>query len=775
MFDPERYRKIYVSQPLINVNMILQDQTNESPETSDNFQTMGYRIASSAKAFAILSDSLYANKIPAIIRELSCNACDSHVEAGTPDLPFDLHLPTPLEPWFEIRDYGVGMDHDEIATVYTTYFESTKTARNDLIGALGLGSKSPFSYTSNFTVTSTKAGITRIYSAFLDNNRIPNLSKMAEFESPEERNGVAIKFAVTAKEDFALFAAAASDVLCHMAIRPNINPSNTPIHVKQYSLRDIIPGVHLFTKRTTPSIAIMGNVAYPIRLPQTVLDNLSDTVQYLAKVGVELNFNIGELAFQPSREGLSYIDLTITAITNKLIQLETAIKTSVFDLLQATANKWAQMTLAVDYQQLDSHLYAPVLRDYFQAHPSPILSVVNSSTSAIAARDIVIGVEKLNQVYNIDISALAVTHRNRNYFNETISCKKVNAYISRGIIQNGNVQYIPEFKFDHHLNTTQHIFIVNKDKQCCLSKLMKHFKHKGLNGPTSTTTVFVVQPHDKTKPMLFAEFFLRELHDYPSTEYDVLKYPLPPAKKVIPRKDIRVRRLHVRHTHSASQVEVAWNTYSSAVSVVTEKSQYVLLDKFETSHEFCGGTFDIKRIVQAIHKAGININCDNIYGVTQEMLPHIVSDPKWSPLISNLAGKLDELQTHIWDGIGYTKAVGHSPDQDVIGDLHLRRTVGGIATLQSRLHLHSPVRELVALTNTPVTKIKHEHLYKLLQLFPKWSRYSELEARVATAKTKYDEILRFYPMLKFISSMPTGILLHYCNLVDNEFFNSHEV
>ncbi len=753
--------------------MILQDQTNESPETSDNFQTMGYRIASSAKAFAILSDSLYANKIPAIIRELSCNACDSHVEAGTPDLPFDLHLPTPLEPWFEIRDYGVGMDHDEIATVYTTYFESTKTARNDLIGALGLGSKSPFSYTPNFTVTSTKAGVTRIYSAFLDNNRIPNLSKMAEFESPDERNGVAIKFAVTTKEDFSLFAAAASDVLCHMTIRPNINPSTTQIHTKQYALKDVIPGVHLFTKRTTPSIAIMGNVAYPIRLPQPVLDELSGTVQYLAKTGVELNFNIGELAFQPSREGLSYIDVTIAAITNKLAQLEATIKTSVFDLLNAATNRWAQMTLAVNYQQLDCYLYTPVLREYFQTYPSPILSVSSLSTTAFNAKDIVIGVEKLNQVYNIEISALVVTHRNRNYYNETISCKKVNAYTNRGVIQNGNVQYIPEFHFDHHLNTTQNIFIVNPDKQCCVSKLTKHFKHKGISGSNTITTVFVVQPHDKTKPMLFPEFFLRELYDYPSNLYDVAKYPLPPAPKVVPRKDIRVRRLNVRHTYSSSQVEVAWNTYSTAVGAITSRSQYVLLDKFETSHKLCGGAFDIKRMVQIVHRANININYENIYGVTQDMLPHIASDPNWSPFVVNLSEKLNDLQTYIWDGIGYTKAVGHSPDHDVIGDL--RRTVGGIGVLQSRLHLHSPVRELVALVNTPVTKIKHEYLHKLLQLFPKWSRYKELETHIAAASVKYEEILEFYPILKFVSSIPTGTLMHYCNLVDNDFFNSHEV
>ena len=117
-----------------------------------------FRIRNSAKAFNILSSGLYANKIKAVIRELSCNAVDSHIAAGKTDTPFDIHLPNSLEPWFSIRDYGIGLNHDQVTNLYTTYFESTKTDSNEFIGALGLGSKSPFSYTENFTVTAIKDG-----------------------------------------------------------------------------------------------------------------------------------------------------------------------------------------------------------------------------------------------------------------------------------------------------------------------------------------------------------------------------------------------------------------------------------------------------------------------------------------------------------------------------------------------------------------------------------------------------------------------------------------
>jgi len=137
-----------------------------------------FRIRNSAKAFNILSSGLYANKVRAIIRELSCNAVDSHTAAGKQDTPFDVHLPNQLEPWFSIRDYGTGLSHEQVTNIYTTYFESTKTDSNDYIGALGLGSKSPFSYTDNFTVTDVKDGIKGIYYAFINEAGVPSIDKM---------------------------------------------------------------------------------------------------------------------------------------------------------------------------------------------------------------------------------------------------------------------------------------------------------------------------------------------------------------------------------------------------------------------------------------------------------------------------------------------------------------------------------------------------------------------------------------------------------------------
>ena len=111
--------------------MILNSAPQNEAVLSNVGATTEFRIKASAKAFGILSSGLYQNKVRAIIRELSCNAVDSHVAAGKSGTPFDIHLPNSLEPWFSIRDYGTGLSHEQVINIYTTYFESSKTDSND--------------------------------------------------------------------------------------------------------------------------------------------------------------------------------------------------------------------------------------------------------------------------------------------------------------------------------------------------------------------------------------------------------------------------------------------------------------------------------------------------------------------------------------------------------------------------------------------------------------------------------------------------------------------
>ena len=108
--------------------------------------TTDFKIKTSATAFKILSEGLYSNKIGSMIRELICNAYDAHCAAGTKDIPIDVELPMVTNPLFRIRDYGTGLSEADMQTIYTTYFESTKSGDNKYIGGFGLGSITPNSF-----------------------------------------------------------------------------------------------------------------------------------------------------------------------------------------------------------------------------------------------------------------------------------------------------------------------------------------------------------------------------------------------------------------------------------------------------------------------------------------------------------------------------------------------------------------------------------------------------------------------------------------------------
>lgn len=70
---------------------------------------VGFTIDMNAKAFNVLSDGMYENGITSVVRELSSNAWDSHVAAGTPELPFEVSCPNAFDPYFAVKDFGTGL------------------------------------------------------------------------------------------------------------------------------------------------------------------------------------------------------------------------------------------------------------------------------------------------------------------------------------------------------------------------------------------------------------------------------------------------------------------------------------------------------------------------------------------------------------------------------------------------------------------------------------------------------------------------------------------
>jgi len=283
---------------------------NDEVETSGALSTSSFKVKEGAKMFEIVFDRLYSNKVVAVIRELACNAADAHKAANTITTPVDMHLPSIVEPYFYIRDYGTGLSHKDVTGLYVTIFDSTKDTSNDFIGAYGLGSKTPFTLTDIFTVTSYHNGIQRTYSAFRTADRGADISLVSE-EPTIEPNGIKVEFPVSSKHNIE-FVDNACKYLARLPVSFNwkgVNPHMEPV---KYATQTSKYGIRVDKSGNAygnSSLVVMGGVPYPIDLNQ--LSGLSyNERQFLSYGGVDLFVPIGTVDINPNRESLSYNSTT---------------------------------------------------------------------------------------------------------------------------------------------------------------------------------------------------------------------------------------------------------------------------------------------------------------------------------------------------------------------------------------------------------------------------------------------------------------------------------
>lgn len=317
-----------------------------------------FTIKATGKAFRILSSGLYKDKILAIVRELSCNAYDAHIAAGCKQRPFDVHLPNQFEPFFSVRDYGPALSPNQIETVFTTYFESTKTDSNDQIGGLGLGCKSPLSYVDSFNVISRYEGVKRTYTVFFDEGDTPSIIQMSEEDITGdnwEANGLEVKLPVRS-DGFYDFRRKAEQVFRYFDVTPNVIGSadfeiEKPIATISGKNYDIIS--HGSPRVNSGSLAIMGVVAYPIDSNQ-----FDHSVRDLLNSNIDLHFDVGDLDITAGREELSYDRRTKEVLNKRISEVLSDLPNRIITLFSKCENQFDARKLygdiISDYSQLKS-------------------------------------------------------------------------------------------------------------------------------------------------------------------------------------------------------------------------------------------------------------------------------------------------------------------------------------------------------------------------------------------------------------------------------------
>jgi hypothetical protein len=599
---------------------------NSAPQNEAIVSNVGeigeFRIRNSAKAFNILSSGLYANKIRAIIRELSCNAIDSHVAAGKKDTPFDVHLPNQLEPHFSIRDYGTGLNHEQVKNIYTTYFESTKTASNEFIGALGLGSKSPFSYTDNFTVTAVQDNKKGVYTAFINEQGVPSIALMMEEETTDP-NGVEVRFAVNDRYDYEKFRSEARNVYKFFKQRPVISGSSGfEFADPTYLDKNIIPGVHHVDGRGT-SYAIMGNIAYPIEVPQA--DTTLGELRNLLGCSLVIEFDIGELDFQASREGLSYIPQTIESIKCKLEALNTQLAVHITQEANKITNNW-EKALYLD-KRYNDYMWQTAVKKYVTDSKFQYLSF-QSGWNRVHTFNLV--EEDLKKNHNVLLRGFT---KSRNYN----ACSNIKAMSSHSQVNNQPV-------FTHYYEigiSNEARFVINDTKVGCTERAKYHVKEsdmlKGKDG-MHRVAMYVVEAFDKTKPIDING--LKTLLANPPEAYFMKASDLLEKDRAKTMgKNVTIMRLEERGSGGYyRRDEMVWRDAGKASSFdVNDTHYYIPLSGFVALNRVS----DVKTLAQHLTKSGVFRG--DIYGVRKTDIEFIKTQTNWVELDQLIVEKLSKM------------------------------------------------------------------------------------------------------------------------------------
>ncbi len=330
---------------------------------SGNFEQRDVAIGDVAFILDMFADKVYSNKERAVIRELACNAHDSHVMAGTTDVPFDVHLPTQLEPWFSLRDYGTGLPDDDIANIYGAIGVSTKRDSNEVIGCFGIGSLSPYSMCDSFTVKSYLDGIVRTYQCMRDEKRQPKVIPLGSAPT-DEPNGLEVKLTVNGK--VSEFEEEAGHVFMFWeGTLPKINNQHVIRKCQEMRDRYVFKGDDFgLTPSWGSMYALMGNIAYKI---PNQLDEF-DCDGYL-------KFDLGELEFDTARENLSMTDKTKAALKAKFASVKDKLSEIAIEQIEAedTPFKRAALAETLNSGQIGRFIGRRNLEDY--ALPEPTESV----------------------------------------------------------------------------------------------------------------------------------------------------------------------------------------------------------------------------------------------------------------------------------------------------------------------------------------------------------------------------------------------------------------
>lgn len=299
-----------------------------------------------AMFFNFFTKNIYSNPIGSIVREITSNCFDSHIEAGV-NKPVVIKLSYDKQSnlhHISFIDFGVGMSPDRIDNTFSVMFTSTKRETNSQIGGFGLGSKTPLAYKrkigegtkeydNSYYIITIFNNIKYIYMIH-DGNESPEISLLHK-EQTDEENGTEVRIPVL-EHDISTFASQIKKQLYYFENLVFEGFENYSDVTNDYTIYNAKSFLYRGSGVSRNAHVCLGRVAYPIDYSTIGLSS------YDYNIPIAIKFNIGELNVTANRETLDYSEETINLIKERL-------NIAMFELKELATKQYQNVTTLEDY------------------------------------------------------------------------------------------------------------------------------------------------------------------------------------------------------------------------------------------------------------------------------------------------------------------------------------------------------------------------------------------------------------------------------------------
>lgn len=331
--------------------MIIETLGSASVEAGEGFESSNFTV-DNALAMLVLRDKIYVQPQLAVVREVMSNARDANRENGKAKVPIEVFIDE-SNPVLIIKDSGIGISPERLK-FFTRYGGSTKRDDNTQTGGWGLGCKSPFAVSDQFTVNTVwkdeKGKHQATYLMFINDSNLSALSTLSKKDVPDKTpTGTEIHVPIQ-QDDVRLFRRYAESISKFWG-HPLVKNSVMPI-LHWQALKPVYPEVVEGYNYCEGEGIVIDGIHYDfdtgkfLEFP-TNLKKVASKLVYF--------FDTGEVDVNPTREDINYQSAkTFDAIYSSVTRAKDEIKAEVLKLIEGF--KDAPLLAAMCISRMDGRL-----------------------------------------------------------------------------------------------------------------------------------------------------------------------------------------------------------------------------------------------------------------------------------------------------------------------------------------------------------------------------------------------------------------------------------